>query len=171
MEHPSVSAILYRFWFLLKKHCPQLSIPDRFHPRINLYYRFSFRIVFCQERILQCVPYIHNAWSFDADGIFLLEEVQLSSRYILIDSAFAVAICGLIVGLLIITLFFKTSFTYNLLSGCFTLLLGSYLIVDTQLILGGKHPTLSYDDSITGAMILYSDLANMFMYTLVRLGE
>jgi FtsH-binding integral membrane protein len=81
-----------------------------------------------------------------------------------------VASSGLIVGLLIITLFFKTTFVYNLISGIFSLLLASYLIVDTQLILKGKHPALNFDDAITGAMILYSDLANLFMYTLVRIG-
>lgn len=86
-------------------------------------------------------------------------------------TAFIVASSGLIVGLLMITLFFKTSAFYNLFAGSFTLLLGCYLIVDTQLILGGKHPNLNFDDSITGAMILYGDLANMFMYTLVRIGE
>lgn len=82
-----------------------------------------------------------------------------------------VATSGLIVGLLMISLFFKTSVAYNVFAGSFTLLLGCYLIADTQLILGGKHPALTFDDSITGAMILYSDLANMFMYTLVRIGE
>lgn len=91
--------------------------------------------------------------------------------YQILYSAFIVASSGLIVGLLMISLFFKTSLAYNIFAGSFTLLLGCYLIVDTQLILGGKHPHLSWDDSITGAMILYSDLANMFMYTLVRIGE
>lgn len=80
------------------------------------------------------------------------------------------AYSGLIIGLLLITIFFRTSLAYNMISGLFTLLLGCYLIIDTQLILKGKHPALSYDDAITGAMILYSDLANMFMYTLVRIG-
>ena len=53
-------------------------------------------------------------------------------------------------GLLVISLFFKSSFVYNLIAATFSFLLGVYLIVDTQLILGGKHPSLNYDDSIAG---------------------
>lgn len=40
---------------------------------------------------------------------------------------------------------------------------GVYLLYDTQLIAGGKHQELSYDDYIIGALMIYVDVVSMFM--------
>lgn len=52
---------------------------------------------------------------------------------------------------------------YCLLGVC---LFGFYLIIDTQLILEGKAYQLDYDDYILGAIILYLDILNIFLYLL-----
>ena len=49
---------------------------------------------------------------------------------------------------------------------CFfgVLLFGFYLIIDIQLIVGGKAGELKKDDYIIGAMMLYLDIINIFLY-------
>ena len=48
------------------------------------------------------------------------------------------------------------------------ILFSFYLIYDTQLILGGKHKKYQFDkdDYILGALALYLDIINMFLYIL-----
>ena len=43
-----------------------------------------------------------------------------------------------------------------------------YLLIDTQLVMGGKRYQLEIDDYILGAMILYVDIIMIFLY-LIRL--
>jgi len=56
---------------------------------------------------------------------------------------------------------------------CFlaVILFGFYLIFDTQLIIGGHHYELNEEEYIVGAMILYLDIINLFIYVLRILGE
>lgn len=51
---------------------------------------------------------------------------------------------------------------------CFlgVILFGFYLVFDTQLILGGKRYELDKEDYIFGAVILYLDIINIFLYLL-----
>ena len=49
-------------------------------------------------------------------------------------------------------------------------LFGLYLIFDTQLILGEGRHSLSIDDYILGAMILYMDIIMIFVYLLQLVG-
>ena len=53
--------------------------------------------------------------------------------------------------------------------GC--MLFGFYLVYDTQLILGGSHATYQFglDDYVFGALSLYLDIVNMFMFLLMLL--
>lgn len=46
-----------------------------------------------------------------------------------------------------------------------------YLLVDTQLILGGKKHQLSLDNYVMGAMILYVDIIGLFLKILQLLGD
>ena len=46
------------------------------------------------------------------------------------------------------------------------LLFGLYLIFDTQLILGKGRYSLSIDDYILGALVLYVDIIMIFIYLL-----
>ena len=48
---------------------------------------------------------------------------------------------------------------------------GIYLIVDTQMIVGGKHVELSVDEYVLAAMLLYVDIVQIFLYILRLLGN
>ena len=49
-------------------------------------------------------------------------------------------------------------------------LFGVYLIVDTQMIIGGKRYELTLDDYIVGALVLYLDIIMIFIYLLQIFG-
>ena len=46
-----------------------------------------------------------------------------------------------------------------------------YLLVDTQLLLGGKKKSVSLDDYALGAVIIYTDIIQLFLQILKVLGE
>ena len=69
---------------------------------------------------------------------------------------------------------FFMGFRNNLFFACFGVFLFSfYLIYDTQIIVGGKHRKyqLEEDQYILGALILYLDIINLFLYILEILGK
>jgi protein lifeguard len=53
----------------------------------------------------------------------------------------------------------------------FSALYAFYLIVDTQLIMGGRRNELTLDNYILGAMLLYIDIIQLFLNLLRILGE
>ncbi len=68
--------------------------------------------------------------------------------------------------------FFIKSNTLHLIICCFGVFLYSlYLVYDTQLIIGNKENKLDYDDYIMGALMLYLDIINLFIYLLEILKE
>ncbi len=46
-----------------------------------------------------------------------------------------------------------------------------YLVIDTQLIMGGKRYEVGVDDYILGALILYTDIIMIFLYILQALSN
>jgi protein lifeguard len=46
-----------------------------------------------------------------------------------------------------------------------------YIIIDTQLIIGGKNKELALDDFILGSVILYTDIISLFLKILQILGK
>jgi hypothetical protein len=48
---------------------------------------------------------------------------------------------------------------------------GIYLVIDTQLIVGGGRYELSMDDYVAGALMLYIDIIQIFLYILSLLGN
>ena len=46
-----------------------------------------------------------------------------------------------------------------------------YLVIDTQLILGGKRYEMEIDDYILGAIVLYTDIIMIFLYLIRLLGN
>jgi hypothetical protein len=74
------------------------------------------------------------------------------------------------VGLLNI-IFFKrglASFGLNLL---FAIAYSIYILVDTQKLLGDKKKKIDMDDYILGAILIYTDIINLFMKLLKAMGE
>lgn len=47
---------------------------------------------------------------------------------------------------------------------------GIYLVIDTQLIVGGRKMALSIDDYVIAALLLYIDIIQLFLYILSLLG-
>ena len=48
---------------------------------------------------------------------------------------------------------------------------GLYLVVDTQMIAGGKSHQISMDDYVIGALLLYIDITMIFLELLRLLGD
>ncbi len=48
---------------------------------------------------------------------------------------------------------------------------GIYLVIDTQLIVGGRRHQISLDDYVAGALMLYIDIIQIFLYILQALGN
>ena len=46
-----------------------------------------------------------------------------------------------------------------------------YILIDTQLILGGKNKELTLDNYVMGAMLLYVDIIGLFIKILQLTGE
>jgi len=46
-----------------------------------------------------------------------------------------------------------------------------YLIIDTQLILGGKNKELTLDNYVLGAILLYIDIIGLFLEILKIIGK
>ena len=49
-------------------------------------------------------------------------------------------------------------------------LFGFYLVIDTQMIIGNKRLGISIDDYVVGALLLYIDIIQIFIYILSLLG-
>lgn len=74
--------------------------------------------------------------------------------------------------LLGVTSFFVSSpFLTNLYCCVGVLLFGVYLVIDTQMILGGKTVELKIDEYVLAAMLLYIDIIQIFLYILSILGK
>ncbi len=56
-------------------------------------------------------------------------------------------------------------------SGILVIFAGMFIVVDTQVIIGGKSYELTIDDYILGVLILYSDIILLFLNILRLLGE
>ena len=54
--------------------------------------------------------------------------------------------------------------------GIGVLIYSIYLVIDTQLIMGGKRYAIEIDDYIVGAIILYTDIITIFIYLLQIFG-
>ena len=69
------------------------------------------------------------------------------------------------------SIFFWSQITNIIYSTIGVFLGGIYLILDTQLVMGGKRYQLSIDDYIAGALILYADIIMIFLYLLSLFGK
>ncbi len=72
--------------------------------------------------------------------------------------------------LFVVLMFTNSPFIQALYCGLGVLLFGIYIIVDTQLIVGGRSAELEIDDYFLGAMLLYIDIVSIFIYILQLLG-
>jgi FtsH-binding integral membrane protein len=78
-------------------------------------------------------------------------------------------VCLMILG--ITSMFVNSPFLTNLYCCVGVLVFGLYLVIDTQLIMGGKTNNLAIDQYILAAMLLYIDIIQIFLYILRILGK
>jgi FtsH-binding integral membrane protein len=71
----------------------------------------------------------------------------------------------------IFSIFIYSPFLTNLYCTLGVICFGIYLVIDTQLIIGGKRLELSLDDYVVGALILYIDIIQIFLYILQLLSK
>lgn len=68
--------------------------------------------------------------------------------------------------LAIFGIFSKSNFLYSVYCVIGVVLFGIYLIIDTQMILGGRRMQLTIDEYVAAAMLLYIDIVQIFLYIL-----
>lgn len=72
----------------------------------------------------------------------------------------------------IINIFFiRSDFITALVAIAIACVYSIYLIIDTQLILGGKNQELTLDNYVLGAVLLYIDIIQLFLQILKILGK
>lgn len=64
-----------------------------------------------------------------------------------------------------------SSILYNVYCVFGVIVFGIYLVIDTQMIVGGKKHNISMDDYVIGAMLLYIDIIQIFVKLLVLLSN
>jgi FtsH-binding integral membrane protein len=67
--------------------------------------------------------------------------------------------------------FIKSDFIVTLIAIGIASIYSIYLIIDTQLILGGKNAELTMDNYVLGAVLLYIDIIQIFLQLLRILGK
>jgi FtsH-binding integral membrane protein len=67
--------------------------------------------------------------------------------------------------------FIKSDFIVTLIAIGIASIYSIYLIIDTQLILGGKNAELTMDNYVLGAVLLYIDIVQLFLQILRILGK
>lgn len=68
-------------------------------------------------------------------------------------------------------IFLKSNFITVVVAIAIAAVYSIYLIIDTQLIFGGKNHELSLDNYIMGAAMLYIDIIQIFLQFLKILGD
>lgn len=77
--------------------------------------------------------------------------------------------CMLFLG--ITSFFVHTPFLTNLYCCVGVFLFGIYLVIDTQIIVGGRSVELTIDEYAIAAMLLYIDIVQIFLYILQILSK
>ncbi len=59
----------------------------------------------------------------------------------------------------------------SIYAAIFAVIYSIYILIDTQLILGGKNVSLSLDNYVLGAVLLYIDIIGLFLELLRLFGR
>ena len=82
-----------------------------------------------------------------------------------------VVLTAVIIILFIIMLFTDSKIVHLIYCGVGVFLFGLYLVIDTQMIMGGRSMEYSFDEHCFAAMNLYIDIIQIFLYILQILGS
>jgi len=78
---------------------------------------------------------------------------------------------GVSLAAIILMVIVRSHFILILCAWVFLIIAALYVIIDTQMILGGKHKELSVDDYVIGAMMLFIDFLHIFVQLLIIIGR
>lgn len=79
--------------------------------------------------------------------------------------------CVILLTASLCAMFIKIPILHTIISAVTVFFFSVYLIVDTQLIIGGHTYQLSMDDYVLGAIILYIDIITIFVEILKLVGD
>ncbi len=68
-------------------------------------------------------------------------------------------------------LFLRSGLVSTGIAALFAVIYSVYLLIDTQMVLGGRHKQLQLDDYILGATIIYVDIISLFLKLLRLFGK
>jgi FtsH-binding integral membrane protein len=92
------------------------------------------------------------------------------SDFTILNGIMLVVLTALIVSGFIM-MFFRTPFLETLYSFIGAVVFGVYIVIDVQMIEGKMREKYEIDDYVGGAMNLYLDILNLFIYVLQLLGK
>jgi protein lifeguard len=98
------------------------------------------------------------------------KEDFTSSRFVkkgILSSVIWIALAVSLVNLF----FIRSSILTMGIAALFAVIYSVYLLIDTQMILGGRHNQVQLDDYILGATVLYVDIISLFLKILQLLGK
>lgn len=160
----------------------KLEIPIQSHPTIRFY---SWLVILCFKDLRnvhsrKCSPCSYNNSSCYIRYYILCTFKQIWLHcllfkflwYSFIYSAFGSGFFWVMLQLALFNIFlFRISFLSNLIAFVIAIIYMGYILIDTQLILGGKNKELSLDNHILGSLILYIDIIVLFLRILQLLGS
>ena len=135
---------------------------------------------FSQSYLVSMICTIYDEWSVLMCGVLTLAVTAGLTLHALTTkkdySTWAAGLSGLMSILLVVSLaniFFRVQALHSLLAVVFAGIYMVYILVDTQMIMGGngRRFKLTLDDYIMGTMILYMDIVGLFLKLLQLLGE
>ena len=144
---------------------------------INYGLLLAFTVSFAYMVTFICTGYSTNvvvtATAMTAGITFALTVYALTTKKDFTTMGGMIAVLGTTIFL---TSMFAWWFSYSavyelLLNSLWVMMFGLYLIYDVQQVAGGGHHKLSLDDYIVGAMIIYTDIINLFLTLLRMLGN
>ncbi|KAI1294754.1 Protein lifeguard 1 [Halotydeus destructor] len=71
----------------------------------------------------------------------------------------------------ITTIFMRTALLNRIIAAFGAILFSFYIVIDTQLIVGGGRHEISPEEYIMAALMIYSDIINLFLYLLRLFGD
>lgn len=77
-----------------------------------------------------------------------------------------ICLCFALIGFGIACIFFRNDIMQAVYGGLGAVLMALFLVIDTQMILGGKRYQFSEEDYISATLQLYLDICYIFMYIL-----
>lgn len=87
------------------------------------------------------------------------------------SSLMVIVLSVILLILFVVTMFTDSPLIRNIYCGVGVLLFSIYLIIDTQMIMGGKSIELRVDEYALAALLLYIDIIQIFLYILQLLSN